>query len=97
MGTVQIRRSRNIPWKNVVQFHKEIAARAESSFFSLNGRDSKAERWTSLRDFEPEDIAGPWQVNTGALISNPFKLSVDQGSHETVFIGGPCYLGWRKN
>jgi hypothetical protein len=90
------KRSRNIPWLNVVRFHKEIAARAESSFFSLNGRDSKAERWTSLRGFEPEDVAGPWRVDAGSMVSNPFRLAVDQGSHETVFIGGPCYLGWEK-
>lgn len=90
------RRSRNIPWLNVVRFHKEIAARAESSFFSLNGRDSKAERWTSLSEFEPEDMAGPWRIKGETLVSNPFKLAVDQGSHETVFLGGPCYLGWEK-
>ncbi len=28
-------RGRNIPWKRVISFHKEIAARAEGSFFSL--------------------------------------------------------------
>ena len=89
-------RSRNIPWPNVVRFHKEIAARAESSFFSLNGKDAKAERWTSLRGFEPEDVAGPWRLDAGAMVSNPFRLAVDQGSHETMFIGGPCYLGWEK-
>jgi hypothetical protein len=96
MPTERIRRSRNLPWKNVVQFHKEIAARAESSFFSLNGRDSKAERWTSLDGFEPHDIAGPWHISSTSMVSNPFKLAVDQDSHETVFIGGPCYLGWEK-
>ena len=89
-------RSRNIPWPNVVRFHKEIAARAESSFFSLNGKDTKAERWTSLRSFEPEDVAGPWRLDAGAMVSNPFRLAVEQGSHETMFIGGPCYLGWEK-
>jgi hypothetical protein len=89
-------RSRSIPWPNVVRFHKEIAARAESSFFSLNGRDAKAERWTSLKGFEPEDVAGPWHVDARALVSDPFRLALDQGSHETMFIGGPCYLGWEK-
>jgi len=90
------KRSRNIPWSNVVRFHKEIAARAENSFFSLNGRDAKAERWTSLHNFEPVDVAGPWHVEGSAIASNPFRLAVDQESHDTVFIGGPCYLGWEK-
>lgn len=94
--TERKQRSRNIPWGNVVRFHKEIAARAESSFFSLNGRDAKAERWTSLKGFEPEDVAGLWRVDAGAMVSNTFRLAVDQGSHETMFLGGPCYLGWEK-
>jgi hypothetical protein len=90
------RRSRNIPWSNVVSFHREIAARAESSFFSLNGSDSQADRWTSLTNFEPTDLAGPWQLPGGALVSTPFRLAVDQEAHESVFLGGPCYLGWEK-
>jgi hypothetical protein len=80
----------------VVKFHKEIAARAESSFFSLNGRDSTAERWTSALGFEPTGLAGPWRIPVDALISTPFKLAVDQEVHEAVFLGGPCYLAWEK-
>jgi hypothetical protein len=94
--TMAHRNSRNIPWKNVVRFHKEIAARAESRFFSLNGRDTTAERWTSVSQFEPTGLAGPWRVPGNALVSSPFKLAVDQEVHETVFLGGPCYLAWEK-
>lgn len=80
----------------MVKFHKAIAARAESSFFSLNGSDSKAERWTSLTRFEPDNMAGPWQTGSHGIVSNPFKLAAEQGRHDAVFIGGPCYLNFEK-
>jgi len=87
---------RNIPWLTVVQFHKEIAARAESSFFSIHAKDSDSERWTSLDQFQPDALSGPWKIGESTLVSNAFKLSVEQGAHETIFIGGPCYLAWEK-
>lgn len=70
--TTTKRRSRNIPWLSAVRFHKEIAARAENSFFSLNGRDPKSERWTSLTDFEPASLAGPWEFDPERMVSAAF-------------------------
>jgi hypothetical protein len=92
----QQRRSRQIPWLPVVHFHKAIAARAESSFFSINARDANAERWSSLQSFEPSCLAGPWGIQTDQVTSTAFRLAVDQGTHESVYLGGPCYLGWEK-
>ena len=90
------RRGRNIPWLNVVRFHKEIASRAESSFFSLNGSDPNAERWSSINDFDISNLAGPWCIPKEKIVSNSFKLAAEQGGHDTTFIGGPCYLAWEK-
>ena len=90
------RRGRDIPWLSVIRFHKEIAARAENSFFSISARDANAERWSSINDYQPSDLAGPWDVEGSKVVSSAFKLGLEQGSHESIFIGGPCYLGWEK-
>ncbi len=89
-------RSRGIPWLETIRFHKEIAARAEQSFFSLYAKDDQAERWSSLVDFEPDGFSGPWGISRAAIRSQPFRLNTDQSGHESVFLGGPCYLGWEK-
>lgn len=89
-------RSREIPWLPVVRFHKEVVARAEEGFFSLNGRDDHADRWTSLPGFTPVDLAGPWAITQDGIRSRPFRLTLEQGQHESLFIGGPCYLGWSR-
>lgn len=90
-------RGREIPWLPVVRFHREVVTRAEQGFFSLNGRDDQAERWTSLPNFDPDDLAGPWQIDQQDVHSQPFRLTIEQGQHESLFLGGPCYLGWLKS
>jgi len=90
-------RGREIPWLSVVRFHKEVVTRAEQGFFSLYGRDDQAERWTSLPDFDPSDLAGPWQIESDDIHSQPFRLTLEQGQHESIFLGGPCFLGWSKS
>ena len=89
-------RGREIPWLQVVRFHKEIVARAEQGFFSLNGRDAQAERWTSLSAWEPDEIAGPWHLPVISLVSQSFKIALEQKQHESLYLGGPCYLAWVK-
>jgi len=81
----------SLPWERIVRFHLEIACRGEQSFFSLQG-DADSERWTSLRGFSPNGLAGSWQLRHEQINSNSFRLAARQGSHQTVFIGGPCYL-----
>jgi hypothetical protein len=66
-------RGRQIPWLPVVCFHKEIVTRAEQGFFSLNGRDDQADRWSSLADFAAVDLAGPWTISEGGIRSRPFR------------------------
>ncbi len=89
-------RGREIPWLPVVRFHKEVVARAEEGFFSLNGRDDQSDRWTSLAGFSPPDLAGPWTIPVKSLVSRAFRLALEQNQHETLFLGGPCYLGWSR-
>jgi hypothetical protein len=90
------RRGRDIPWAQVVRFHRAIVARSEEGFFSLNARDHASERWSSLHDFDPFTTAGPWQLSVDALRSRQFRLAADQGQLESVYLGGPCYLSWTR-
>jgi len=91
-----LHRTREIPWLQVVKFHKEIVTRAEEGFFALNGKDDQSERWSSLQGFLPDRMAGPWEVNPAGIQSRPFRLSMEQGQVENIFLGGPCYLKWTK-
>ena len=96
-GKIQLQhRGRDIPWLQVARFHEEIAKRAEQSFFSLRGDDSQDSRWTSLDDFDLTDLAGPWEIDSDQLRSQAFRLAYESGDHESLFLGGPCYLAWEK-
>ena len=39
----------DIPWLNIIQFHREVVKQAEDQFFALDGGNSNHSRWTSLR------------------------------------------------
>jgi len=90
-------RGRDIPWLSVIRFHKDIVARAEQGFFSINGGNDQDERWTSVKGFDPENMAGPWQIERGLFQSRPFLLTLERDRHESVFMGGPCFLAWSKS
>ncbi len=82
-----------IPWLNAVRFHLDIVKRAEESFFSLPIGVRNADRWSALTGFDPESLAGPWRVQRSSIESSPFlRLALEQ-RHETLFMGGPGYLG----
>lgn len=88
-------RRREIPWLQVVRFHKEIVKRDEESFFALTGRDDQSERWTSLVGFEPDGFAGPWLLDDARMRSRQFRLALEQGQHQELYLGGPCvYAGY---
>lgn len=85
-----------VPWERIVAHHKEICRRAEEAFFSLPIRKQDSERWTSIKDSAPEHLHGPWTVQDSMLMSHPFRRSIlQEGVHE-MYLGGPCYLRWRK-
>ena len=85
-------RGREIPWLSVVQFHHEIATRAEQGFFSLYAKDAQDERWSSLTDFEPETMPGPWGCSEEVIRSKTFLQAIELGQHESLFLGGAVLL-----
>jgi hypothetical protein len=84
-----------VPWHAVVQFHREVTRRAEEAFLALPVTVSATERWSSLTGFEPEQLAGPWEVDFEALASPHLQRDVRTGIGET-FIGGPCWFRWKS-
>ena len=93
---VQIR-GREIPWLQVVQFHKEIVKRAESGFYALNGNDRLNNRWSCLDGFDPDELAGPWTIPEDSITSRPFRQAIEAGEHEALYIGGPGFIGWEAS
>ena len=90
-------RGRDIPWLQVVQFHKEIVKRAESGFYALNGNDRLNNRWSCLEGFDPDELAGPWTVPTESVSSRPFRQAIEAGEHDALYIGGPGFVGWEAS
>ncbi|RZN41521.1 MAG: DUF559 domain-containing protein [Methanosarcinales archaeon] len=80
---------REIPWNNVVQFHKEIVHRAEETFFMFPSRTLDSERWSPIKDFFPTSLAGPWSIPKKSVVSQPLELLMRGGDLDSLFIGHP--------
>ena len=91
------REIREIPWIKLVQFHREICRRAEESFFSLSAGNASAERWSSLLEFNPENLSGPWRIGGNAVLSQQLRARIQQDESLELLLGGPCYFAWRKD
>ncbi len=82
-----------IPWNKVIQFHKDITSRAEKGFFSFDPVNTDEERWTGLSDFRIDEIDGPWGLSSDSITSRGFRIALENQKPETIFLGGPCFLG----
>ena len=84
----------SIPWSDVIRFHMDIVGRGEESFFSFSPADEASERWTPAEESMMTDLAGPWSCKLGEGPRPPFWVGVERGAHESVFLGGPCYVAF---
>lgn len=82
-----------IPWPKLVAFHRAIVRRAEEGFWALDASSSTSERWSSVQAFVPLELDGPWQIEAAQLNSGPWRQLLHQGKLETIFLGGPCFVG----
>ena len=89
-------KKREIQWPRVVAFHKEIARRAEESFFAIPLGKTPSDRWSSIRSFEPEDFSGNWYFSDNDLQSTSFRNMLHSGTLGEMFIGGPCWVRSKK-
>ena len=86
----------SIPWSDVIRFHMDIVGRGEESFFSFSRDDEASERWVYANESMMADLAGPWSCKFGEGSRPPFWIGVDRGTHESVFLGGPCYVAFER-
>ena len=86
----------SIPWSDVIRFHMDIVGRGEESFFSFSPDDDASERWVYANESMMADLAGPWSCKFGEGSHPPFWIGVDRGTHESVFLGGPCYAAFER-
>ena len=87
---------RGIPWSEVIRFHMDIVGRGEELFFSFSPDDEESERWVYASASMMADLAGPWSCKLGEGSRPPFWIGVERGAHESVFLGGPCYVAFER-
>lgn len=87
---------RQIPWDKVISFHKEIASRAEESFFSLN-IDDEADRWSSIEGNIVNNLSGPWKIYKNNIKNKSIERNIKQSNINELFLGGPCWFKWNKS
>lgn len=85
-------RKRNIPWLQIVRFHKEVTRRGEENFFALQVDQIDSDRWSSLHKFQFNSFAGPWPVDPDMFKSKPFFDKLKRKGADEVFLGGPCWF-----
>jgi very-short-patch-repair endonuclease len=86
-----------VPWLQLVRFHREIAKRAERGLFAFNPSDDQGDRWSSFDGFDETNLAGPWRIPTSSVKSRPFRQAVCAGEFSSMFVGGPCYVGRERS
>lgn len=85
--------STQVPWLDLVRFHRAIVQRAEDGFWSLDGGNSNSERWTSLDGFTLPTLDGPWVIDPAQMVSSNWCDMLARGRLETVYLAGPCFVG----
>jgi very-short-patch-repair endonuclease len=80
-----------VPWLNLVRFHREVLRRGEEAFYSLPDTDNGRERWGELLHFRPDSLAGPWTLSLDDITHEAFVRRVKSEEITELYIGGPCW------
>ncbi|MDA0525451.1 AAA domain-containing protein [Methanococcoides alaskense] len=92
-------KKREIPWLNVIQFHKEIVQMDRDNFFSLplgNKEQLNSHRWTLIDNFLIEDMAGPWEISYESVTSKPLLEAISNKNIIEGYLGGPCWVNSKR-
>ena len=84
-----------VPWKQIIQFHREIAIRSEESFFSFELDDAGSERFSYMAD----EAVYKMQVNAfvkSSCFSNQLIFSNIDKKNTEYYIGGILWYVNRK-
>ena len=92
----------NMPWKHIIEFHREIAIRSEESFFSFGIDDQGSERFSYMSNEAVQGMQVDSKMKMYAF-SNPLIFAnIDQTNNE-FYIGGIFWYtnkkvdeGWKK-
>ena len=88
--------TRAINWRNVIAFHADIARRMEESFFEVPLGSTHSDRWSPLLKFVPPDASGAWEIRADSVDPDSVQAWMNTPSGAELFIGGPCWIGFRK-
>lgn len=84
-----------IDWLKVVRLHKQIVATAQQDAYEL-AIPERGSRWTSLDDFEPDEMSGPWSIPLSSARTREFLKAVVTDRGGQCCLGGPGFLRFRK-
>ena len=83
-----------VPWLQIIRLHQAVAVRADRHFGLIEAQDQQSSRWSSLEDFQPSDLDGPWPVPEACIRSESFRSALAQDRGASLFLGGGCLLDW---
>jgi len=86
------------PWRNIVQFHKEIIELDQEEIFKFElvgteGRPNQS-RCALLQHFTPGILADTWNIPENDFGSPSLLSTIKVGKLTEGYLGGPCWLGW---
>jgi hypothetical protein len=84
----------DVPWLQIIRLHQAVAVRTDRHFGLIEAQDQQSSHWSSLEDFQPGDLDGPWPVPTACIRSESFRSALGDSGGVSLFIGGPCVPDW---
>ena len=80
-------RESTIPWKQIIEFHREIAIRSEESFFSFDMDDQGSERFSYMRNEAVQKMQVDSRMRLNMFSNQLIFTNIDQKNSE-FYIGG---------
>jgi hypothetical protein len=84
----------DVPWLQIIRLHHSVAVRSDRQFGRIDAQDQQSARWSSLEDFQPDDLDGPWPMPEACIRSEPFRRALGEAGGPSLFLGGPCLPDW---
>ncbi|WP_462273583.1 AAA domain-containing protein, partial [Methanohalophilus sp.] len=89
--------TKEIPWDQVIQFHREIVRLNHDSFFKLPYDYSRVNRWTPIDQDFFHNMKGPWDISYEAIVNPKFSDQIQDDEIIEAYIGGPCWVSNSRN
>lgn len=80
-------KNQNIPWKHIIEFHREIAIRSEASFFSFGLDDHGSERFSYMNNKVVRKMQVDARIKTDVFSNLHIFSNLNQKNSE-FYIGG---------